>query len=220
MLFSIVQPTTNKMSQTLIFLLAFGWSGLAMSTQSATPNTSNAKAPQLSPTNQYQLQVFKNCVMLKQRQLNSEEIAVYKKLKNYEQQMDELQAPLALMEQQLGQQTKRMKSMSDQIAQQVNLQGEPDPVLLETQAELSEDISAIVDSFQPDIDAVSKNGEAIANLADEFSELISKDNPSESYDQIRVIEPGDADTKDCNQGMFFQKTISVKKTTDLIEQQI
>lgn len=220
MLFSIVQPTTHKMPQTLILLLVFGWSGLAMSTQSATPSASTAKAPELTTNNQYQLQVFKNCEMVKQRQLNSEEIAVYKKLKNYEQQMEELQAPLALMEQQLGQQTKRMKSMSDQIAQQVNQHGEPDPVLLETQAELSEDISAIVDSFQPDIDAVSKHGEVIGNLADEFSELISNDNPSDSYDQIRVIEPGEADTKDCNQGMFFQKTISVKQTTDLIEQQI
>ncbi len=177
----------------------------AVSSQVANSTATAATAT----SNSYQLQILKNCQFVKQRALSVEEIALYQKLKSAEQNMTALQAPLELMEQQLATQTKLLESMSEQIEQQAQ-QGEPDPVLLETQAELSQQISAIVDSFEPDIKAVSANGDQIGVIADEFTKLLTKDSPAGSYDQIRIIGPGEQATKDCNNGMFFHKSFSVK----------
>jgi hypothetical protein len=207
MSFTIVQPSANNTRLTLCFLIAFLWSDLAIGSQPAMSIASKAATSKLPINNDHQLQVFKNCVLVKQRPLNRNESTLYKKLKDHELKMEVVEAPLALMEQQLGQQTTLLESISDQITQQVKQHGEPDPVLLETQAELSQQISAIVDSFQPDIDTVSKYGEEIGNLADAFSQLIATDYPPDSYDQIRVIRAGETATTDCNQGMFFSKTI-------------
>lgn len=192
-------PTYVALS--LVLLATLGCSQ-AVSSQAATGV--------LPATENYQLQILKNCEFVKQRALTREEVALYQKLKSAEQNMQALQAPLDLMEQQLGAQTKLLESMSAQIEQQAESQGEPDPVLLETQAELSQQISAIVDSFEPDIKAVSANGEQIGKIADEFTALLAKDTPAGSYDQMRVIAPGEAVVKDCNNGMFFHKSFSVK----------
>ena len=162
-----------------------------------------------SVSSDYQLQMLKNCEFVKQRALSNKEIALYHKLKNAENNMDLLQAPLDLMEQQLEAQTKLMESMSTQIERQVAY-GVPDPMLLETQAELSQEISAIVESFAPELAAVSKHGEEIGVIADEFTALLATDAPAGSYDQIRIIAPGEQAAKDCNNGMFFQKSFSVK----------
>jgi len=195
----------KKLGLTLVVLIATAACSQAVSSQVAN---STATATTTS-SNSYQLQILKNCEFVKQRALSVEEIALYQQLKSAEKNMTALQAPLELMEQQLATQTKLLEEMSAQIEQQAQ-QGEPDPVLLETQAELSQQISAIVDSFEPDIAAVSANGEQIGVIADQFTALLTKDTPAGSYDQMRVISPGEQVTKDCNNGMFFNKSFSVK----------
>lgn len=185
----------------------------ACSQQSVSDHSSltakSTKQPTLSANSGYQLQMLKDCEFVIQRQLQADEIMLFKKLKDAETHMAVLQAPLDLMEQQLASKTKLMADMSSQIEQQAQLLSEPDPVLLETQAELSQQISAIVDSFQPDIDAISSHGKQIGDLADQFTQLITQGAASNSYDQIRIIEPGESATKNCQQGMFFQKSFSV-----------
>lgn len=199
----VIRPQHKIYSLALLLLIATTACSQAVSSQIASAATT-------TPTsNDYQLQILKNCEFVKQRALSTEEIALYQQLKTAEQNMTALQAPLDLMEQQLATQTKLLEEMSAQIEQQAQ-RGEPDPVLLETQAELSQQISAIVDSFEPDIKAVSANGAQIGAIADEFTALLAKDTPAGSYDQMRVVAPGEQATKDCNNGMFFHKSFSVK----------
>jgi|GEM_PF-3108281 len=200
------------LSMTLVLLLATTACSQAVNSQVATSATTPTPTSTASTAgnSSYQLQILKNCEFVKQRALSVEEIALYQQLKSAEQNMTALQAPLDLMEQQLEAQTKLLETMSAQIEQQAQQQGEPDPVLLETQAELSQKISAIVDSFEPDIAAVSAHGEQIGVIADQFTALLAKDAPAGSYDQMRVIGPGEQATKDCNNGMFFHKSFSVK----------
>ncbi|OBP14418.1 hypothetical protein A5320_11620 [Rheinheimera sp. SA_1] len=208
---TVNRPQHKLLSLTLVLLLATTACSQAVSSQVATPATTSTATTTASATgnSSYQLQILKNCEFVKQRQLSNDEITLYQQLKQAEQKMTALQAPLELMEQQLATQTKLLESMSAQIEQQAQ-QGEPDPVLLETQAELSQQISAIVDSFEPDIEAVSANGDQIGVIADQFTALLTKDTSADSYDQIRIIGPGEPATKDCNNGMFFHKSFSVK----------
>lgn len=207
MMLQITPQFKKKLGLSLVLVLAMTACSQAVSSQMASPATP-ISAPSAGSSD-YQLHILKNCEFVKQRALSKEEIALYQQLKTAEQNMTALQAPLDLMEHQLASQTKLLESMSAQIEQQAQY-GEPDPVLLETQAELSQQISAIVDSFEPDIKAVSANGEQIGKIADEFTALLAKDTPAGSYDQMRVIAPGEAVIKDCNNGMFFHKSFSVK----------
>lgn len=103
----------------LMFLLLTTACSQAVSSPVVTPTTASASSD-------YQLQILKNCEFVKQRALSKEEIVLYHKLKNAEHNMNALQAPLDLMEQQLESQTKLMESMSAQIEQQVAY-GDPDP---------------------------------------------------------------------------------------------
>jgi len=206
MLLNATPYMKKNLGITLVLLVATAACSQAVSSQVTKPTTTAVS----STTDRYQLQILKNCEFIKQRALSVEEIALYQKLKTAEQNMTALQAPLDLMERQLATQTKLLEAMSTQIEQQAQQQGEPDPVLLETQAELSQQISAIVDSFEPDIAAVSVHGEQISTIADKFTALLAKDTPAGSYDQMRIIAPGEQAAKDCNNGMFFQKSISVK----------
>ena len=201
----------QKLGLPLMLLLATTACSQAISSPVVTPSTTltSAITAATSTSGDYQLQILKNCEFVKQRALSQEEIVLYQKLKNAENNTAALQAPLDLMEQQLETQTKLIESMSAQIEQQV-ASGDPDPLLLETQAELGQEISAIVDSFEPELAAVSKHGEEIGVIADEFTALLAKDAPAGSYDQIRIIAPGEQAAKDCNNGMFFQKSFSVK----------
>jgi len=200
----------------LPFMLLLANTACTQAVSSQVVPTSTVDSPATTAANlasrDYQLQILKNCDFVKQRALSKEEVALYYKLKNAEMHMTELQAPLDLLEQQLGSQTKLLETMSAQIEQQLAY-GDPDPLLLETQSELSEQISEIVDNFEPDLAAVSSQGEKIGELAKNFTQQITKNLAAGSYDQIRILKPGDAMEKNCQQGIFFQKSFTVQQLT-------
>ncbi len=187
--------TKTTLVLSLLLLATLG----CISSQAATPSA----APVV---NSYKLQILKNCQLVKERALTAEEIALYHQLKQAEINMAALQAPLTDMEQLLATHSKTLETMSGQIEQQAYQQGEPDPLLLETQAELSQQMSAIVDSFAPDIEAVSVQGKRIGVIADQFTSLLKTDMAPTSYDQMRIAIPGDTTPNDCQHGIFFQKS--------------
>ena len=154
----------------------------------------------------YQMQVLKDCKVQSERALTPKEVQLYHELQLAEQQMKRLELPLQQMEAELNKQSKTLEKLSSEIEQQAWQQGGPDPELLKTQAEFSQRISAVVDSHQADIDAVSSQGNYIAQVAGEFEQLTIKQLDKSSFDQIRIYQKGEAVPTDCQQGMFFSKT--------------
>lgn len=154
----------------------------------------------------YQMQVLKDCKVQSERALTPKEVQLYHELQLAEQQMKRLELPLQQMEAELNKQSKTLEKLSSEIEQQAWQQGGPDPELLKTQAEFSQRISAVVDSHQADIDAVSSQGNYIAQVAGEFEQLTIKQLDKSSFDQIRIYQKGEAVPTNCQQGMFFSKT--------------
>lgn len=154
----------------------------------------------------YQMQVLKDCKVQSERALTPKEVQLYHELQLAEQQMKRLELPLQQMEAELNKQSKTLEKLSSQIEQQAWQQGGPDPELLKAQAEFSQRINAVVDSHQADIDAVSSQGNYIAQVAGEFEQLTIKQLDKNSFDQIRIYQKGEAVPTDCQQGMFFNKT--------------
>ena len=154
----------------------------------------------------YQMQVLKDCKVQSERALMPKEVQLYHELQLAEQQMNRLEVPLQHMEAELAKQGKTLEKLSKQIEQQVWQQGGPDPELLKAQAEYSNRISAVVDSHQADIDAVSSQGNYIAQVAGEFEQLTIKQLDKGTFDQIRIYQKGEPVPTDCQHGMFFSKT--------------
>ncbi len=154
----------------------------------------------------YQMQVLKDCKVQSERALTPKEVQLYHELQLAEQQMQRLELPLQQMEAELNKQSKTLEKLSSQIEQQAWQQGGPDPELLKAQAEFSQRINAVVDSHRADIDAVSSQGNYIAQVAGEFEQLTIKQLDKNSFDQIRIYQQGEPVPTDCQQGMFFSKT--------------
>ncbi len=190
---------SQKYLMSLLVLSAL--SQTAACSNAAIAGTSTKTAPEA-----YQMQVLKDCKVQSERALTPKEVQLYQELELAEQQMKRLEVPLQQMETELNKQSKMLEKLSIQIEQQVWQQGGPDPELLKAQAEYSNRISAVVDSHQADIDAVSSQGNFIAQVAGEFEQLTIKQLDKGSFDQIRIYQKGDPVPTDCQQGMFFSKT--------------
>jgi small-conductance mechanosensitive channel len=154
-------------------------------------------------TEAYQMQVLKDCKVQSERALTPKEVQLYHELQLAEQQMKRLEVPLQQMEAELTKQSKTLEKLSSQIEQQAWQQGGPDPELLKAQAEFSQRINAVVDRHQGDIDAVSSQGNYIAQVAGEFEQLTIKPLDKDTFDQIRIYQQGEPVPTDCQQGMFF-----------------
>ncbi|MBU2180884.1 MAG: hypothetical protein KJ930_15765 [Gammaproteobacteria bacterium] len=204
-------PLKKYLSVSLVVLLAIIGCSQALSSQTGSAVVASQPGLQTNTVananSGYQIQVLKNCKLVKERLMTTEEVDLYLQLQQAEQLMEHLQVPLTQMDQELSARTKLLTSMSDRIEQQVEQYGEPEESLVREQAELSRDVSAIVDSFQPDITAVSTQGKLIGGIADKFTSLLKTDIGSQSYDQIRVISPGKQPTGSCDEGIFFQKSV-------------
>lgn len=186
-------------------LSLFVLSALSQTAACSNAAMANPTAKTAVVTEAYQMQVLKDCKVQSERALTPKEMQLYHELQLAEQQMKRLEMPLQQMEAELNKQSKMLEKLSNQIEQQVWQQGGPDPELLKAQAEYSNRINAVVDSHQGDIDAVSSQGNYIAQVAGEFEQLTIKPLDKDTFDQIRIYQQGEPVPTDCQQGMFFSK---------------
>lgn len=184
-------------------LSLFVLSALSQTAACSNAAMANPTAKTAVVTEAYQMQVLKDCKVQSERALTPKEVQLYHELQLAEQQMKRLEMPLQQMETELNKQSKMLEKLSNQIEQQVWQQGGPDPELLKAQAEYSNRINAVVDSHQGDIDAVSSQGNYIAQVAGEFEQLTIKPLDKDTFDQIRIYQQGEPVPTDCQQGMFF-----------------
>jgi len=176
-----------------------------------------ALAAQQSPTQQsgvtaHKLQVLKDCKLQSERPLTPAEISAWQELKKAELKMDQLQIPLDQMSKALQPHQDKMEQLSAELEQQTKRERMPDETLLEQTRMTAERMEDITDSYQGDIDAISNFGEQISKIAKVFEQQVTAQLPAGSYDQLRVVAPGDKAAADCNSGMFFSKSLRVNKS--------
>ena len=198
----IFYHTQTKYLRCLLLLCAFTQTVACSNAAAVATTTEKASA---TPQG-YQMQVLKDCKVQSERALTPKEVQLYHELQLAEQQMKRLEEPLKQMETELTKQSKTLEKLSSQIEQQVWQQGGPDPELLKAQAEFSNRIDAVVDSHQADIDAVSSQGNYIAQVAGEFELLVIKPLGKGNFDQIRIYQTGEPVATDCQRGVFFSKS--------------
>jgi hypothetical protein len=160
-----------------------------------------------SPPTDFKLQVLKDCKLLSERPLTAAELSAWQNLKKAELKMDQLQIPLDQMSKALQPHQAKMEQLSAELEQQTKRDRMPDEMLLGQTRMTAERIEDITDSYQGDIDAISNYGDEISQIAKTFEQQITAQLPQGSYDQLRVLTPGETPDKDCRSGMFFSKSL-------------
>ncbi len=171
-----------------------------------------AFASQQNTVTDHKLQVLKDCKLQSERPLTTAELSAWQDLKKAELKMDQLQIPLDQMSKALEPHQDKMEQLSAELEQQTKSHRIPDDELLEQTRMTAERIEDITDSYQGDIDAISSYGDHISQVAKVFEQQITAQLPTGSFDQLRVVTPGDKTAADCNSGMFFSKSLRFNKS--------
>ena len=198
------QIPTHHFHRFTFAILLLGSCSLVLASQQATA--------QQALTTGHKLQVLKDCKLESERALTPTELSAWQDLKKAELKMDQLQIPMDQMSKALQPHQDKMEQLSAELEQQTKSQRIPDDELLEQTRMTAERMEDITDSYQGDIDAISSYGDHISQVAKVFEQQVTAQLPSGSYDQLRVVAPGDKLAADCNSGMFFSKSLRVNKS--------
>lgn len=153
------------------------------------------------------LQYLKDCKLVKQRVMTTDEIAALQQLQAAEEKMRYLQHPLDEMQAKIKPQEQAMQQISKKIEAQAR-RGDIDDDLLDEQQQAAEELTGTVAIYQKDIDRVTEFSDELEKKANIFSDLVKKDQPKDSFDQVRIQQPGENNTS-CDKGIFFNKTINL-----------
>lgn len=160
--------------------------------QAETASTSVTAAPQ-------QIAFIKNCKVIQQRAMTTDEFAAYQRLEAVEQQMEELHLPLKAFEAEMEQHSERMAELSDLVHQEDEHSIRIDKVKMAEQQKLAEEIQEITERHRPHFAALEQKGDEISDIADDFTDLLEKSAPAGGFDHIQVISDS-GKTTECYDG--------------------
>ncbi len=162
--------------------------------QAETASAKVAAAPQ-------QIAYIKNCKVVQQRAMTTDEFAAYQRLEAVEQQMEELHLPLKAFEAEMEQHGERMAELSDLMHQEDEYSIRIDKVKMAEQHKLAEEIQEITSRYKPHFAALEQKGDEISDIADDFTDLLEKSAPAGGFDHIQVISDSGKTTECYDDGI-------------------
>jgi DNA repair exonuclease SbcCD ATPase subunit len=162
--------------------------------QAETASTSVTAAPQ-------QIAFIKNCKVIQQRAMTTDEFTAYQRLEAVEQQMEELHLPLKAFEAEMEQHSERMAELSDLVHQEDEHSIRIDKVKMAEQQKLAEEIQEITERHRPHFAALEQKGDEISDIADDFTDLLEKSAPAGGFDHIQVISDSGKTTECYDDGI-------------------
>lgn len=162
--------------------------------QAETASAKVAAAPQ-------QIAYIKNCKVVQQRAMTTDEFAAYQRLEAVEQQMEELHLPLKAFEAEMEQHSERMAELSDLVHQEDEYSIRIDKVKMAEQHKLAEEIQEITSRYKPHFAALEQKGDEISDIADDFTDLLEKSAPAGGFDHIQVISDSGKTTECYDDGI-------------------
>ncbi|CAI3799124.1 hypothetical protein [Rheinheimera sp. MM224] len=162
--------------------------------QAETASASVTAAPQ-------QIAFIKNCKVIQQRAMTTDEFAAYQRLEAVEQQMEELHLPLKAFEAEMEQHSERMAELSDLVHQEDEHSIRIDKVKMAEQQKLADEIQEITERHRPHFAALEQKGDEISDIADDFTDLLEKSAPAGGFDHIQVISDSGKTTECYDDGI-------------------
>ncbi|MDR7119859.1 hypothetical protein [Rheinheimera soli] len=162
--------------------------------QAETDTTNLTAAPQ-------QIAFIKNCKVIQQRAMTTDEFAAYQRLEAVEQQMQELHLPLKAFELEMEQHSERMAELADLVHQEDEHSIRIDKVKMAEQQKLAGEIHEVTKGYKPHFAALEQKGDEISDIADDFTEVLKKSAPAGGFDHIQVMSDSDKTTECYDDGI-------------------
>ncbi|WP_127022849.1 hypothetical protein [Rheinheimera mangrovi] len=162
----------------------------------AQAETASASVAAVAPQ---QIAFIKNCKVIQQRAMTTDELTAYQRLAVVEQQMEELHLPLKAFEAEMEQHSQRMAELADLVHHEDEHSIRIDKVKMAEQQKLAEEIHEITERHRPHFAALEQKGDEISDIADDFTDLLEKSAPAGGFDHIQVISDS-GKTTECFDG--------------------
>lgn len=141
-----------------------------------------------SPDN-YSIIALKNCQVVSNNVMTADQLEAYLSLKQQEQKMHSLEAPIKNIEQEIEVYTDNIERLAKLAIHETADTLHIDKKLLKQQDEAAKKFAQFMHIHQDKFDAIGSQGEVVGNQAKIFETSIEASLDNIDYDQIQILTP-------------------------------
>jgi hypothetical protein len=149
--------------------------------------------------NEYDIVAIKNCQIMMRKSMTPEQIDAYLALKKQEEKMHELELPIRDIEKDIQNYSTNIESLTKLAIQENEESLYIDQTLLKKQNSMSKEFNDFMSEHEHKFNALSKQGEVIAQYAESFKTTIQADLNDLKYDQLQITAADEPIVHGCNQ---------------------
>ena len=140
----------------------------------------------VNPNDIYTVKIIENCQVITEIPLNQQQTQAYLALKDEENKMAKLQAPIMAIEDKLGKYSQQIEQLSQQIFTDSKQPFQVDNAVLAKQALVVKKLDNLMAKHQADFDALGTQGRNIGDIADRFTQLITPLIANSKHHQVSI----------------------------------
>ncbi|ALS97564.1 hypothetical protein [Lacimicrobium alkaliphilum] len=156
----------------------------------------SATVAQAAPTkdrhDEYKVRIYNHCQLVSEHKMTAQQIEAYQRLMQQEQVMHKLERPINAIEPQMDKLTDQMEQVSELAIQETEDTLHINKSYLRQQEQIAQQIEQLVEQHRADFEALEKQGEKIAAVADDFEQQLRPLTEGVEHDNIQIISPDKA----------------------------
>ena len=140
-------------------------------------------------SNGYLIKAYKDCELVHEQVMNSGQIDAYLDLKEQEKKMHDVELTLEGVEEELEQYTSALNELTELAIQETDDTLFIDKQKLREQEEVAQQLEAFMEQHEDKYEAIAKQGKAIGDIAEKFTDALESDLSDIDYDDLHIITP-------------------------------
>jgi hypothetical protein len=139
--------------------------------------------------NDYSVVALKDCEVVSEQVMTTEQLDAYLSLKQQEQKMQALEVPIQSIEQEIKVYTDEIEKLTKLAIQDTDESLHINKALLKQHDSVAKEFDKFMQLHQQDFDSLGKQGGIIGQKAEKFETAIKASLKTIDYDQIQVLTP-------------------------------
>ncbi|MDF2180291.1 hypothetical protein P2G88_18700 [Aliiglaciecola sp. CAU 1673] len=151
----------------------------------------SATASEPATASDYKVQSFKDCQLVSEFVMTDEQRQAYQELMETEKKMEQLQAPIDAIEEQLDQYAADVERLTKLAIEETDQGVYINKAHLSEQKVASQKLNALIAAHQQDFDALGAYGKVISDKAERFKQSLDAQLKNADFDQLHIKGPGE-----------------------------
>lgn len=148
--------------------------------------------------NDYTIKAYKNCTLVLEQPMTSEQIAAYEALQQEAEKMDFIEVGVEGIDEQLELLSEEIEALTSMAVQETDDSLFIDKHMMAEQLAAVERLTDFMAQHEDKFDAISEQGDTISAYADKFTNVIEAGLENINYDDLQVITPHNKSYHHCN----------------------